>query len=110
MLRIYDTVLEVLRRMRPVLADIGRHDPDLERQMRKALTSVPLNAGEGSYARGRNRPAQHQVALASMCEVRAGLDAAMALGYVDEVDPVLVDKVNHVIATFVRLVRPEWAR
>ena len=41
MLRIYDVILGVVRDLRPVLEQIGQRDVDLERQMRRALTSVP---------------------------------------------------------------------
>jgi hypothetical protein len=40
MLRIYSTVIEVLRMLRPVIAEIERHDRDLARQLRRASASV----------------------------------------------------------------------
>lgn len=46
MLRIQDTVLRLVRDLRPLLEVITQHDPDLGRQMRRALTSVPLNIAE----------------------------------------------------------------
>jgi hypothetical protein len=46
MLRIYTTILEVLRGLRPVMAQIEAHDRDLARQLRRAATSVALNTGE----------------------------------------------------------------
>jgi four helix bundle protein len=57
MLRIQDTVLRLVRDLRPVVERISQHDPDLGRQMRRALTSVPLNIAEGASSRGRNRNA-----------------------------------------------------
>jgi hypothetical protein len=46
MLRIYSVVLEVVRDVRPVIEEIERKDPDLARQMRRAVSSVALNASE----------------------------------------------------------------
>jgi hypothetical protein len=42
-LRIYDDVLDLVRRTKPVLDRMGRHDADLARQGRRAMTSAPLN-------------------------------------------------------------------
>jgi len=45
-----------------------------------------LNIAEGSYARGGNRCALYSVALGSTKETRACLDVASALGYLEDVD------------------------
>ena len=100
MLRIYDTSLDVVRLVQPLLLDIGRHDPDLQRQIRRALTSVPLNIAEGSYSRGRNRNARYANATGSMREVLAGLEVAEVLGYL-ALAPELRDRIDFVIATLV---------
>ena len=104
MLRIYDTSLDVVRSMQPLLAAIGRRDRDLERQVRRALTSVPLNIAEGSYSRGRNRNARYATATGSMREVLAALEVAEILGYL--VVPLeLRDRIDFVIATLVSVAR-----
>ena len=100
MLRIYDTSLDVVRAVQPLLSAIGRSDPDLERQLRRAVTSVPLNIAEGSYSRGRNRNARYATATGSMREVLAGLEVAEILGYVT-VPLELRDRIDFVIATLV---------
>jgi hypothetical protein len=46
MLRIYTTILDVLRELRPVMDQIEMHDRDLGRQLRRASTSVALNCSE----------------------------------------------------------------
>ena len=104
MLRIYALILQVVREVAALLEEIGRRDPDLKRQGMRALTSVPLNCAEGGYSHGRNRRARYFNALGSMKEVEAVLDVSEALGYV-RVDPGLRDRIAHVCATFVRLVR-----
>jgi hypothetical protein len=46
MLRIYSTVIEVLRLLRPVITEIETCDRDLARQLRRASASVALNLSE----------------------------------------------------------------
>jgi four helix bundle protein len=104
MLKIYDTTLTVIARLKPVLSDIERRDADLGRQLRRALASVALNISEGSYARGRNRPALYQVALGSAKESRACLDVARALGYVESIDPQVIAGLSSVCAVLYRLI------
>jgi four helix bundle protein len=48
-----------------------------------AITSVPLNLHEGAYSQGRNAGARFHHALGSAAEVRACLDVAEALGYLE---------------------------
>lgn len=84
MLRIYNNILRLVADLRPVIDRIAQHDPDLARQMRRALTSVPLNVAEGASSRGGNRAARYHTAAGSMREVGACLDVAVALGYARE--------------------------
>jgi four helix bundle protein len=102
MLRIYTVILEVLRDLRPVADKIGTHDRDLERQLRRAATSIALNASEGSGCHGGIRRERYRNALGSARETGACLDAAMALGYVDAIDGALLDKLDHVRAVLVK--------
>jgi four helix bundle protein len=102
MLRIQDTVLRLVRDLRPLLESISQHDPDLGRQMRRALTSVPLNIAEGASSRGRNRNARYHTAAGSMREVAACIDVANALGYVEQRAPV---EVALVVNTLMKVAR-----
>ncbi len=104
MLRIYDVLLEVVREVRPLVAELERRDADLARQCRRALASAPLNVAEGSYSRGKNRVARYHTALGSLREVHACLEVGAALGYLGPVDAELADRIDHVLATLVRLV------
>jgi len=104
MLRIYSVMLDLVRDLRPLLSDLGRKDPDLARQCRRALTSAPLNIAEGSYSRGKNRAARYHTALGSLREVLACLEVAAALGYLPDLDPHLRRRFDHVLGTLVRLV------
>ena len=103
MLRIYDTALSVIARLRPVVALIERRDADLARQLRRALASVALNISEGSYSRGRNKPALFQVALGSAKESKACLDVAMALGYLENVEPSVLEELSAICGALYRL-------
>ena len=102
MLRIYSTVIEVLRMLRPVIAEIEMHDRDLARQLRRASASIALNVAEASGSRGGTRAERYRNALGSARETGACLDVADALGYVCVVDAVLLDRLDHVRATLVK--------
>ena len=106
MLRIYEIALELVREIRPLIEQIARKDPNLADQLTRALTSVPLNLHEGAYSQGRNVRARFYNALASAGEIRACLHVAEAMRYIDPVDPALRDKLDRVVATVHKLVRP----
>ncbi len=102
MLRIYETVLEVVGGLRPVIAEIERRDGDLARQLRRAAASVALNVSEGSGSHAGTRRERYRNALGSARETGACLDAAMALGYLDGVDEALLDRLDHVRAALAK--------
>jgi 23S rRNA-intervening sequence protein len=68
MLHIYPVILAFVADVHPFIERIGRHDPDLAKQLRRASTSVVLNTAEGMYARGRQRTASYNIALREMRE------------------------------------------
>jgi four helix bundle protein len=103
MMRIYETVLQVVAGLRQVVPMIERHDKDLARQLRRASSSVALNVSEGSGSSGGTRRERYRNALGSARETGACLDVAMALGYVDRVDPKLLDALDKVRATLVKV-------
>jgi four helix bundle protein len=103
MLRIYSVLLDLVADLVPLLRRLERRDGDLARQCRRALTSVPLNVAEGSYSRGKNRPARYHTALGSLREVLACFEVAAALGYLPPVEAQLRRRFDHVLGTLVRL-------
>jgi four helix bundle protein len=105
MLRIYVVCIEIVREVRPVADRIARLDRDLARQLRKASVAVALNTAEGSGTRGGRRRNTYEIALGEARETRARLHAAEAAGYVSNVPLRLMDKLDHVIATLVKVVR-----
>src|SRR5450755_2072500 len=102
MLRVYEKMLDALRMLRPVIAQIEKHDRDLGNQLRRASSSVPLNVAEGSGSAGGTRNLRYRTALGSAREVRACLDVGLAFGYVEAVDETLSARLNQVQAVLAR--------
>jgi four helix bundle protein len=105
MLRIYQVVIELVRRVGPVIERIGERDPDLARQLRRSLASVPLNIAEASHSRGKLRGLRYSNAAGSMRETMAGFDTAAAFGYIAPLDAESAAMVRQVIGTLVRCMR-----
>jgi four helix bundle protein len=105
-LKIYPVVLELVRRVAPMIRVLRARSAVLADQMERALISVPLNVAEGAYSRGRNRQVRFQSAAASAREALACLETAEAMGFIGPVDAELARLFHHVIGTLVRLVEP----
>ena len=103
-LMIYRDVLQLTREMRGVLGSIGKHDADLARQARRALTSIALNVAEGDYQRAGNQRLGFQTAMGSADEVRACLEISAALDYIED-QPALIDAFDRVARTLFNLMR-----
>jgi four helix bundle protein len=103
MLKIYEVILEVLRMLAPVIKEIEVHDGDLARQLRKAAPSMALNTAEGSGSRAGTRRARYENASGSAQETGSCLDAALSMGYVENINPELLDKLDHVRAVLWKL-------
>jgi len=104
MLRVYATMIEVLRQLRPVATQIERHDRDLGNQLRRASASVALNMAEASGSSGGTRTTRYRTALGSARETGACLDVAMALGYMAEIDAGMRKQLDVVTGTLVRVI------
>ena len=76
MLRIHETAIELVREVMPAIREIERCDPDLARQMRRAVMSTPLNIAEGSEQAGKRRGLHYRIALGSARETWSALRAA----------------------------------
>ena len=103
MLRIYDVMIHAVREMRPLVSRIEAHDKDLARQLRRAASSVALNIAEGSGSFGRVRTVRYRTALGSARETLACLQTAEAFGYVDSVSSKMIESMNRIIGTLVRV-------
>jgi len=80
--QVLELALQAIETLRPVVARIRQCDRDLGEQIRRALSSVALNIGEGSGNEGGTRIARYSTAAGSNAEVRAALRVAVAWGYV----------------------------
>jgi four helix bundle protein len=105
MLRIYATAIDVVRRLTPMIRSVERRDRDWARQMRRAAASIVLNIGEGSGSSGGTRTERYRNALGSARETGACLDVAQALGYVSTLDDDMLEALDHVRATLVKVIR-----
>ncbi len=103
-LHILDDIVETVGTIHRLCRIISRQDPDLSRQMKRAVNSVGLNAGEGLSARGGNRTVRIESAMASGREVILGLRIAGAAGYLDaERVARQVDSLDRIVATLYKL-------
>jgi len=76
----YDVAVEIVGAVAPLIGPIARRDPSLAKQVREAMSSVPLNVAEGRRRTGRDRLYHYNVAAGSADEVRCALDIACAQG------------------------------
>ena len=105
-LEVYRLAIETLRLLRPLIAKIARHDPDLARQLKKAGASVALNTAEGSGASGGSARNHFCIARGSARESIACLEVAEAYGYVEaeEIEPCVTrfDRIARMLTGLIR--------
>jgi four helix bundle protein len=79
------TVLEhaiaIAELARPLVDTIKRRDRDLASQVRRAISSIALNAAEAQGVGAGNARVRFESALGSLYEAQAGLRLAVAWGY-----------------------------
>jgi four helix bundle protein len=110
-LRTYDLSIDAVRGISRLVGRVEMKDPDLARQLRRALASVPLNLAESEYSQGRLRASRLHSAMASANEVIACLDVAAAAGYIP---PQAIaadrDRLDHIVASVYKLIRAASAK
>lgn len=103
-LRILDDIIDTVGRVHRLCRLVARHDPGLSRQMREAVNSVGLNAGEGLWARAGNRTSRLETAINSGRETIVGLRISGAAGYLEAATVAAeVDALDRIVATLYRL-------
>ena len=94
----YEISLQLARSLRPHLKQLRQCDSSLTSQMTRCLTSIPLNLSEGRRRVGKDRIHLFRIAAGSAAEVKACLDTAEALGYIelDDLEPsmALIDRMQ----------------
>ncbi len=81
---IVEHAIQVIALARPLVEAVARRDRELGSQLRRALSSVPLNLAEGLGTAGGNARLRFETARGSLCEARAAVRVAVAWGYVTE--------------------------
>jgi four helix bundle protein len=103
-LRIVEDIIQIIGIIHGLCRVIARQDPDLSKQMKRAINSLGLNAGEGLSARGGNRTVRLESAMTSGREVIFGLRIAGAAGYLDSARVAReVDSLDRIVATLYKL-------
>ncbi len=76
-----------LRTKSPLVEAIQRKDRDLASQVRRAVSSIALNAAEAQGNAGGNSRLRFESALGSLYEAQAGVRLAVAWGYFSQTAP-----------------------
>ena len=99
-------VLDLIRALRPLCAQIQRHSPDLADQLRRSASSIALNLGEGVRRTGRDKKRAYRIAAAEAQEAKVTLEVAFAWGWLDEPEVAavraLTDRVGRVTYALAR--------
>jgi four helix bundle protein len=81
MLVAYDIALDLVRALRPVVAQLRAYSADAADQIERAASSVVLNIAEGARRNGRDPRRFFDMAHGSANEIRGALDLADAWGW-----------------------------
>ena len=108
MFDVLESILEIIRLVRPIEDQVKRRDPDLARQIRRATNGVLLNASEANQRTGGDRLYLFRSSRGSASELTDGLRAAVAWGYLaDEQIAAIEPKLDRVRAILWRLAHPK---
>jgi len=81
---VLDHAVRVIVLARPLVEAIVRRDRELASQLRRALSSIPLNIAEGFGTEAGNARLRFETARGSLYEAQAAFRVAIAWGYVSE--------------------------
>ena len=79
---VYNVALELVRSLRPIVAELRTHSSNIADQIERAGTSLVLNLGEGNRRAGKDRRRFFVMAQGSASEILAALDVADAWGWI----------------------------
>jgi four helix bundle protein len=81
MLIAYQVALDLVRALRPVIAQLRSYSADAADQVERAASSIVLNVAEGDRRHGRDPRRFWDMAHGSAGEIRGALDLADAWGW-----------------------------
>ena len=81
MLVAYDIALDLIRALRPVIAQLRGYSPEAADQIERAASGIVLNLAEGGRRHGRDPRRFFDMAHGSAGEIRGALDLADAWGW-----------------------------
>ena len=81
MLVAYTVALDLIRALRPVVAQLRQYSPEAADQVERAAGSIVHNIAEGSRRNGRDPKRFFDMAHGSAGEIGGALDVADALGW-----------------------------
>jgi four helix bundle protein len=81
MLIAYDVALDLVRALRPVVAQLRNYSSEAADQVERAASSIVLNLAEGDRRHGRDPRRFWDIAHGSAGEIRGALDLADAWGW-----------------------------
>ena len=81
MLVAYDVALDLVRALRPVVAQLRSYSAEAADQVERAASSIVLNLAEGCRRHGRDPRRFWDIAHGSASEIRGALDLADAWGW-----------------------------
>lgn len=84
MLVAYEVALDLIRALRPVVAQLRGYSPEAANQVERAASSIVLNLAEGDRRHGRDPRRFFDMAHGSAGEIRGALDLADAWGWTIE--------------------------
>jgi four helix bundle protein len=85
---VYNVALELVRALRPIVAELRTHSSNIADQIERAGTSLVLNLGEGNRRAGKDRRRFFVMAQGSdASEILAALDVADAWGWIVDAQP-----------------------
>jgi len=79
---VLEHALAVVVLSRPIVEAVQRRDRDLASQLRRAISSIALNAAEGYATVAGNARLRFETARGSLNEAQMGIRVAVAWGYV----------------------------
>jgi len=79
---VLEHAIKVVELSRPLVEAIQRRDRDLASQLRRAISSIALNVAEGMGNAAGNARLRFESARGSLKEAQAGIQVAVAWGYI----------------------------